>query len=620
MTSKNTIDPVTVGMAGVIYTTGGPTTEGRDESWLSLGFRTTASTIRTEWRSDDMVVVTAHHGAESHVLPGPERRPVPSLDGHQGLFFGHFFELNGGIQQPEHISEQALAAFRTHGARSFGSINGGWVGVVWDRRSQEARFVRDSVGSHAIYAARLTDRIVFSTDLRVFQRVAMLTEIDEDSIAQFLRFLYIPPPKTISKGCFAVHAGHVLTIGRSVRQDRHSATRFVEGPMRQSPPVERELEEQLPAFEDKLLAAVSECVPPTGRVALSLSGGQDSATLAVALSKLCPDRVLAFTVGERNERMSEANHAALVCRSLGLTHQIYVPSDGDIASGIGEFARHNDQPMGDLAAFAYFLGMKQLPDDCAVVLDGSGNDDYFGITGSALELRYKTRAEIQRFVPNFLWSLVPWAMSHGHAGFKALGRHWARPIEESFVPWEGWSAGELTELFQRPISMADTHLWSVMRGGDLQRWRLVMTEAIGGIWEAQTGFAKGVHFAHSLGLGIRYPFIDERITAWVHQLPMELKLDKMILRAYMAKNLPAEIVDKPKSGFIFDLNRLFLNPEYPWADELSRAGLFRVLSTWSDRPIRKVLDSHAREPEDLRWQHRLYALCLLATVQDSRQH
>ena len=97
--------------------------------------------------------------------------------------------------------------------------------------------------------------------------------------------------------------------------------------MRNSPDVDQEISEQLPAFEDKLLNAVADCLPATGRIAFGLSGGQDSSTLAVALSKLCPERVLAFTVGERDERLTEVPHAALVCNALGLSHHTYVPSD-----------------------------------------------------------------------------------------------------------------------------------------------------------------------------------------------------------------------------------------------------------------------------------------------------
>jgi asparagine synthase (glutamine-hydrolysing) len=599
-------------MAGVIYTDT-PTAATRDESWLARVFETTPRTARREWRSADMVAVTCHHAGEAHMAAGVDRLEAPATGDVSAVMFGQLFEQPQRRHDPEQAAAAIAGAYAAHGASGFRSINGGWVGAIWDRRRREARFVRDSVGSHAFYAAPLPGRIVFATDLRVFEMAGAAGGIDDEAVAQFLRFLYVPPPRTIYRGVIAVHAAHLLVIGRDIAQERWATPRFVETPMRDTPFSPAEIGAHVPAFEERLMAAVEECIPAAGTIALALSGGQDSATLAVALSRLCPDRVLAFTVGERDERMSEASHAALVCRSLGLAHRVYVPTDRDIAEGISAFGHASDQPMGDLAAFAYFLGMRQLPED-SVILDGSGNDDYFGVTGPGLRLRYKRRADLQRLIPAWAWPVVPRLMARGPAGFQVLSRHWARPIEESFVPWEGWSPAELAELFGRPISMSGTHLYEIMRRGRPDAWRALMTEAIGGIWEAQTGFAKGVHFAHTLGIGIRYPFIDERMASWVHQLPMEVKLDKQVLRAYMAKHLPAEIVDKPKSGFIFDLNRLFLNPEHRWADELNRAGRLDVLPGWSRRPIDRLLRAHAANPTDARWQHRLYALCLLAQV------
>ena len=259
--------------------------------------------------------------------------------------------------------------------------------------------------------------------------------------------------------------------------------------------------------------------------------------------------------------------------------------------------------------------MAQLPDDCGVILDGAGNDDYFGLIGVGLRLKYTLRAKVQTYIPESLWPAVMSLMSIGPSGLRNLSRLWEKPIEDSFVAWNGWSAPELTRLFGRDVSFADTPLWQLMRRHENpDNWRPLMTEVIGGIWEAQAGIPKGVFFAHALGKGMRFPFIDERLAGFVHQLPMELKLDKRILLAYMAKNLPKAIVDKPKSGFIFDLNRLFHNPESRWADELLGAGLLNVLPSWSEQPIRELVSKHAAEPDNLKWQHRLYALCLLATV------
>ena len=92
-----------------------------------------------------------------------------------------------------------------------------------------------------------------------------------------------------------------------------------------------------------------------------------------------------------------------------------------------------------------------------------------------------------------------------------------------------------------------------------------------------------------LGRSIRFPFTDNRLASFVQGLPEQLKyrdgVNKQILRAYMKQSLPREIVEKPKSGFIFDSTGYFANPMFAWQDELDRAGLLQALPTWSRAPI-----------------------------------
>ncbi len=612
------ITPVTFGMAGVIYTEPHQN-EVRDESWLTAGFRMTSWTTRREWRSDDLTAVTYQHALEARSRPGSFQHRVPNVGETQGVVFGQFFGLREPDLLPDTFGRTILSAFGNRGASSFRDLNGLWAAVVWDGAQKKAHFVRDCVGGQTLYVARQGGRIVFATDLRVFHAGGMLRDFDEEAIAQFLHYLYVPAPRTLADGCIAVLPGSVLTIGKSTRQERYAAPRFVRGPKIEDPDeIAHEIERQLPNFEETLLAAVADCVPESGRIALTLSGGKDSSVLAVALSKICPDRVLAFTVGHGDERLNEAHDAARVCHALGLAHQCYVPSGADLAQGIVDFARVQDQPVGDLAALPYFLGMSRLPEDCTVIIDGTGNDWYFGIPSKDKGLRkYKRRLEVQT-AAGPLWPLLLKAMSLGPSGARRLSQIWRRPVEESFVAWEGWSNIELARLFGRDISFADTYLWQLMRAADTSDWLQLLTEVVCGIWEPHAAYRKAIPFAQALGKSIRFPFTDNRLAAYVQGLPEQLKfmngVNKLILRAYMKKNLPSEIVEKPKSGFIFDINQLFVNPGFRWHEELDRAGLLRVLPTWSQRPIDELMERRAQSSGDLRWQQRLYALCLLATV------
>ncbi|HWR97510.1 MAG TPA: asparagine synthase-related protein [Candidatus Methanoperedens sp.] len=612
--------PVMFGMAGVIYTGDGEDRGATDEPWLVNGFRMTSWTTKVEWRSNDSVILACQHAHEARTHPGSFQSQVPCAGDYAGIVFGHFFGVERPAPECGEFAEGVLRAYGRSGPSCFRLLNGAWVAVVWDRKRRQAHFVRDVTGVEVLYVSRLPGRIVFSTNVDLLQGSGIVDALDDQAIAEFLHYLYVPAPRTVVKGCVAVLPGHVLTVGSSLRQERYALDRFVSGTSLDSPDeVERQMEEHLPAFEDKLLGAVADCIPASGRVALTLSGGKDSSTLAVALSKICPERVLALTVGEREGRFSEDHDAALVCRALGLAHQTYVPSDTDLARGLHNFASVQDQPIGDPAALPYFLAMLGLPEDCTLIMDGTGNDSYFGVPSAVKGVhQYRRRVEVQKRVPNAVWPLLLFLMSHGPTGLRRLAPFWSRPVEESLVAWEGWAQPELAQLFDRDISFAGTYLWQVMRQGEHENWLALLTKVICGIWEPHTAFRKAFHFAHAAGRGIRFPFIDNRLAEFVNGVPEQLKfsgrVNKQILRAYMAKNLPRKIVEKPKAGFVFDLDRLFSNPEYRWADELNRAGGLRFLATWSEQPISDLLKRHRLTPGDSRWQQRLYALCLLVAV------
>ena len=350
---------VCFGMAGEIYTGGTrPHADDDNGSWIGAQFATTASTTATEWRGADMVIFTFQHADEVRAAPGRSRRTLPATHAHEGLVFGQFFEVAGPSMDSGALSGEILENFGAVGDSAFQSVNGTWVAVMWDRKRRQALFVRDGLGVLTLYAAPLPDRIVFSTDLRVLQSAGLTGGLDEQGAAQFLHYLYVPAPRTIAVGCHAVLPGHVFRIaGDSSHQQHFGAPRFVEGgPLLVGQHFQREVEARLPEFEQRLLTAVADCLPPTGRIALTLSGGKDSSTLAVALSKICPDRVLALNVGALDWRVDESHDARLVCEALGLRFQSYTPSDEALASGLYEFARAQDQPWGDPAALPDLSG------------------------------------------------------------------------------------------------------------------------------------------------------------------------------------------------------------------------------------------------------------------------
>jgi len=130
-------------------------------------------------------------------------------------------------------------------------------------------------------------------------------------------------------------------------------------------------------------------------------------------------------------------------------------------------------------------------------------------------------------------------------------------------------------------------------------------------------------FANSLGKEMRFPFTDSRLARFINQLPIGLKYEggknKVLLRAYMAKHLPQEILMKPKSPFVFDLNRILRNPEYRWVEDLNQQGLLRMSPRVDNTLILQLLNRYAKDANESKWKFRLYALCLLSSVLAARR-
>ena len=482
----------------------------------------------------------------------------------------------------------------------------------------------DEVGVLALYVAAMDGVLCFSTDLRVIVRCMDSASLDAQAASEFLHYLYYPAPRTMISGAHAVLPGHALTFeDMRHKQEKVSKGRFqVVNSLPQGTNIDSEIERHLPKFEELLLSAVEDCLPRQGNIGLTLSGGKDSSVLAVALKKLCPDRVIAMTVGQKNTEFDESSDAARVCEHLGLLHRIYAPSDGELVDGLDDFFRAQDQPIGDPSALPYFLGMRQLREDCDVLLDGTGNDYYFGISSEDRgKWLFQRRLQLQRIMPTSVWKLMLATMLAAGGGMRRLAKAWSEPIEETFVPWNGWSNAEICKIFNSEVSFSKTYMWEFMNEALYDDAINVETNSICGIWEPNSPFRKSLNLANSLGMQTRFPFIDQRLAEFVQSLPIELRnyrgVNKVLMRKYMEQNLPISIVQKPKKGFVFDLARVLRSYEIKLSADAMKVAKFLELDDDGTNIVCRTFSEYQDANGNSDAEHRVYSAWLLAKVIDA---
>jgi asparagine synthetase B (glutamine-hydrolysing) len=239
--------------------------------------------------------------------------------------------------------------------------------AVHDPRERRVVLARDRTGVHPLFHLDpAADELVASTDGRLLQRGIAPSRL---AVAAWLVGAPLEPARTLLESLCRVPAGHLLTVegGRSelVRDWR--------------PPAAGEL----PASEaSRFGEALEEAVEPfagAGRLAVFLSGGLDSSSVAAAAAaasgRAGREPPLALTIDM--EGASEAELQALVAGQLGLAQL-----GGRAAWQPGTLERALERVAGELwpVASAWAgpfddLGVRALEEGARFLLDGQGGDD-----------------------------------------------------------------------------------------------------------------------------------------------------------------------------------------------------------------------------------------------------
>jgi asparagine synthase (glutamine-hydrolysing) len=448
--------------------------------------------------------------------------------------------------------------YTANGLDSLAGINGNWVAAIRDKEHKAIVLSRDPVGIQMLYYALHGSLLCFATHLSAFLELGSATQVDRTGVAQFLHFLYVPSPRTAFEGVSSVPVGKAVVMnsrGISLRPlcARVHARYWRE---RRGERAEVNAVEVLNTLDGMLTSAVLERTAPSGRTAIFLSGGKDSASLCVAASKIDTRRYLAVTVGFADESVDESGDAAVVARHLRMDHVVLKFSPGEYADALEDFARVHGQPFGDPAGLPTYLAVKRLPSDIEMVLEGSGNDDYMGSPLDRAEEIYLETPFFRHFAP-----LLPSSISRllpGRVG--GLVERFRKPLREFYVSWNGWSEKEILELFSIDPRLGETELSRLCSSFADENGVELKTEVLGRIWEPDTAYRKAVQPANYLDLPISYPFADTRLGDFFSTLPKELcfrgRTSKVLLREYMSRYLPRRIVEKPKGSFEFDLGVL----------------------------------------------------------------
>lgn len=531
---------------------------------------------------------------------------------------GHQLKTEGDTEVIAHLAE------RLSPRELASSLEGMFAFAVWDATSDRLVLGRDRLGKKPLYYWHSGDALVFASEIKALvAHPAVPNELDPEVIPSYLRFGYVPSPRTFYSGICSVPPGHVLVLDRDMSVDiqRYWAPPVRGVDTRTSPLAFEEMAAETRRLVDQAVAARLVSDVPLGAF---LSGGIDSSAVVGVMSSLMSSPPKTFTIGfEDTDGFDEREAARVVAKRFGTEHTEFVvrPSAVDL---LDELVWHHDQPFGDSSAIPTYLLSRMTRQHVTVALSGDGGDELFAgyeRFGAALALE-----RLHRLPSGWKRAMLATAAAgkpswlRGRVGsVQRMLAALERAPQDALVDWVAYTGEPSLRALVGDGGMAFDygHRWDESAGADLLD-RLLRLNLDTYLVEDLLVKVDRMSMAHALE--VRSPLLDHRLVEFAFSLPREARIKgvtlKRVLKAAVGDLLPKELVHRRKRGFGVPLDRWFRTDLKKYLEGMVCSKDARLHEWVSGEAVRSLVAHHQRGLEN--HGHTLWTLLTLEVFLRSR--
>ena len=505
-------------------------------------------------------------------------------------------------------TEVLVYGYKEWGTAVFDKLNGMFAIAVWDRKEKKLILARDRIGKKPLFYFWNGKTCVFGSELKSLLLHPNVTkEIDEESMAKYFTFGYVPSPFSIFKNIKKVLQGSFIVF----KNEKMDEIRFWDLPVSEMRISEEDALYELEALLEKAVAIRLESDVPLGFL---LSGGVDS-TLIAAIGKRVGADIHTFSIGFRNKEYDEAPDARRIARYLGAKHTELYLDERDFLSFINDSTTFFDEPFADSSLIPSRFLSEITKRHVTVALSGDGGDELFGGYTKYVNLRqalplYHLPIQARR-LSGYLLSMLPFN--------KAEKAGWAVRSEtrEKLLQWlvSIWKTNELHQLFPRAnIDWSETLFWQTLSrfsGRDIFT-RLMAADIK--TYLCDDILQKVDRSSMSVALETRCPFLDYRVVEFAIQLPLCMKYrrlkQKYILKKLLERYVPRHLWDRQKHGFNVPIREWYRNGRREEVKTNLRYLRFKFSDVLSGKMMERIYEDHLTGRFD--YSQKLFSLDMLA--------
>jgi asparagine synthase (glutamine-hydrolysing) len=510
--------------------------------------------VARTWRAGPAILGLASRGAPPPVEPPTGSDPATVLAGEIFNAAELLLELTGRAVSPPpsgaSVLEQILAAW---GTRCLARIDGAYVAAAWDAREHRLLLACDRRGDAHLYHHADPTGIVFASWLPLIAHLAKT--VDPSAVAEFLRFLYVAPPRTMHEGIGRLAPGtHLVVTDHGIRTVPHPA------PLPSWRGVDLSSWSEADAT-DVLATLLSRAIGRRlgeRRAGIFLSSGVDSATIAALHRRLYPARGIGITVAFADPALDESEATRAFAEEIGLEHRVMRFTPADYHRAVEDIAAGFDQPFADPAGLPIVLACRETAADVDVFSGGTGGDDLFG---APLPRHLRASLAVAARIPprprhGLARALGAWPLTAGRAPIFDFD-----DPEELLITWPGWTRQELQVLLGAPVRLDDTAFYRsfrAARSGGPQ----AIADALGAFPPDDCRF-EGAGLVGRLN---HFPYHDTELRDFVWHLPSGFRTrdgqTKVLLRALLARHAPRAAARTVKRYFNVPLGEILAHRDH----------------------------------------------------------
>jgi asparagine synthase (glutamine-hydrolysing) len=423
--------------------------------------------------------------------------------------------------------ELLLALYVRHGLAVFGQVEGMFALAMWDGAA--LTLVRDPVGARTLFYTRSCGQWAAASTLHALRRMpAFRARLNLAAVQAFLTFAYLPGAETLLADVYELLPGQYVRLCENGTQ----STGFYWLPAEPDPAPAIPPEQHIAELRRQLEATTAAMVPKGEDVGVLLSGGVDSSLVTALAARLYDRPVRTYSINFGADLPNELAYSGLVANHCRTRHQVLTFSGAQVAEHLAEAVALLDCPVGDpLTVPNLLLARAAAADGLRVILNGEGGDPCFGgpknvpmildeLQRSTLNPQARARAYLHSYRKCYseLPRLLSPAVQHALAA--------APPLEARVQPY--LEAPQMRSYLNRLL------LTNVRTKG------------------AHHILTKVERLTAACGIEGRAPLFSRAVVAQSFVIPPELKLfgtvEKWALKQAVADLLPAQIIERPKSG------------------------------------------------------------------------